>query len=150
MDGAAEAAPVEVLSGVWEDGGLGGGLQGDVAEGDFGVAGAGDDDGEELVEDAGDARGGEDELVVVRREGDFGELGDVAEGGGGRRREPDVDRQVGGEGVRGEELPGGRVRGMIEGEVVEAGGRRRFGLALEVSDEGGEGDGVRGALLFEL
>lgn len=37
-----------------------------MADWDLGVAGTGDDNGEELVNDCSDARGGEDQLIVVR------------------------------------------------------------------------------------
>lgn len=129
---AAEVAPVEVLRWVGEDRILRGGLEGDVADGDLGVAGAGDNDGEELVEDRGDARGGEDQLVVVGREGDWRELREEGRGGlrgaaerGGGGGVLHVDRQVGSEGVGGEKLLRGGVRGVVEGEVVEdwGGGR---------------------------
>lgn len=131
-DGAAVAAPLEVLLRVREELAL---LDREERDGPDGVEGAGGsvvDEVEELVEGEGDAGLGEDERVVRYGEGDGREEGG-AEGGEARRSgvcrrgrgaRGDVDGEVRGERGRLDEGALGLVRLVEEADAEE---RRRRG-----------------------
>lgn len=82
---------------------------------------------------------------------DLGHLRNETERGGGLRGgDRDVDGEVGGEFVGGEELLGGCVRRMVKGEVEETGSFGGFGFLLEVLNQVDERDGVGGSFILEL